>query len=363
MLRLELGFYVGCLNFLDRLTQKGEPTCFPTPLASGKAMLSARGLYDPCLSLSMEERAVGNDLGADGKLLVMMTGASRGGKSTLPAKHRPCPTDDAVRNVRAGAVFPRKRLRCRLYSLQAGRRCHYEERELDQELSRMSSIVDNLSPNSIVLFNESFASTNEREGSEIARHIVRALLETGIKVFYVTHLFVLVRGFHRGKMQSDLFLRRKAGRWTANVSTRRRRTIANQLCQDLYRRIFAGSRSTPYRFASGVRRHRWAAIDWNSIPTVTWGFITRPAALSPIFGLETSWNRSRPTPPRPGHSGWHPWRPKILDLLEKWKVSDRSKTAQRPPSPRAAKSRRPTRRWRKAFGLGSKQPDTFRSIT
>jgi hypothetical protein len=40
---------------------------------------------------------------------------------------------------------------------------------------------------------------------------------------------------------------------------------------------------------------------------------------------------------------------KILDLLEKWKVSDRCKTAQRPPSPRAAKSRRPTRRWRKAF--------------
>ena len=83
MLRLELGFYVGCLNLHDRLTQKGEPTCFPTPLASGKAMLSARGLYDPCLSLSMEQRAVGNDLIADGKLLVMMTGASRGGKSTL----------------------------------------------------------------------------------------------------------------------------------------------------------------------------------------------------------------------------------------------------------------------------------------
>ncbi len=59
----------------------------------------------------------------------------------------------------------------------------------------MSSIVDNMTPSSIVLLNESFASTNEREGSEIARQIVRALLETGIKVFYVTHLFDLAQGF------------------------------------------------------------------------------------------------------------------------------------------------------------------------
>ncbi|MGH3767565.1 MAG: hypothetical protein ACRDTX_20865 [Pseudonocardiaceae bacterium] len=41
----------------------------------------------------------------------------------------------------------------------------------------------------MVLLNESFASTNEREGSEIATSIVRVLLETGIKVFFVTHSF------------------------------------------------------------------------------------------------------------------------------------------------------------------------------
>ena len=39
---------------------------------------------------------------------------------------------------------------------------------------------------------------------------------------------------------------------------------------------------------------------------------------------------------------------KILDLFEKWKVSDHSKNRQRQPSARAAKSRRPTRKWRKA---------------
>jgi DNA mismatch repair ATPase MutS len=36
---------------------------------------------------------------------------------------------------------------------------------LDEELKRMSVIADQVSPHSIVLFNESFAATNEREGS------------------------------------------------------------------------------------------------------------------------------------------------------------------------------------------------------
>jgi hypothetical protein len=39
--------------------------------------------------------------------------------------------------------------------------------------------------NSLLLFNESFGSTNEREGSEIANQIVNALL----KVFFVAHLY------------------------------------------------------------------------------------------------------------------------------------------------------------------------------
>jgi hypothetical protein len=32
MLRIELGFYVRRLNLRDRLTQKGEPICFPEPV-------------------------------------------------------------------------------------------------------------------------------------------------------------------------------------------------------------------------------------------------------------------------------------------------------------------------------------------
>ena len=71
----------------------------------------------------------------------------------------------------------------------------------------MSEIADLLAPNSMVLFNESFAATNEREGSEIARQIVNALLDTHVKIFFVTHQYELARGYHGSDMENALFLR------------------------------------------------------------------------------------------------------------------------------------------------------------
>jgi DNA mismatch repair ATPase MutS len=239
MLRLELGFYVGCLNLRDRLAKKGEPFCLPEPLASGKAMLSGRGLYDVCLSLSVEERVVGNDVTADDKSLVMITGANQGGKSTFLRG-----MGLAQLMMQCGMFVPAESFRANLCD---GIFTHYKREEdtsmrrgkLDEELSRMSSIVDNITRNSIVLLNESFASTNEREGSEIARKLVRALLETGIKVFYVTHLFDLAQGFYLAKMDTALFLRAERladGRRTFRLVEGA--PLPTSYGEDLYRRIF-----------------------------------------------------------------------------------------------------------------------------
>jgi DNA mismatch repair ATPase MutS len=111
--------------------------------------------------------------------------------------------------------------------------------KLDEELSRMGSIVDNISPNSLVLFNESFASTNEREGSEIARQIVRALVESGIKVFYVTHMFDLAEGFYKARKDDILFLRAErleGGRRTFRMIGGE--PLPTSYGQDLYWKIF-----------------------------------------------------------------------------------------------------------------------------
>jgi DNA mismatch repair ATPase MutS len=116
--------------------------------------------------------------------------------------------------------------------------------KLDEELSRMSSLLDSMTPNSIVLFNESFASTNEREGSEIARQIVQALIESGIKVLYVTHMFDLASGFLSADRKDTLFLRAERlvdGQRTFQLIEAE--PLRTSYGQDLYRRIFEPARN------------------------------------------------------------------------------------------------------------------------
>jgi hypothetical protein len=65
--------------------------------------------------------------------------------------------------------------------------------KFDEELSRMSDIADDMTSNSMVLFNESFAATNEREGSEIGRQIVCALSEKGGSRFSSLRIYMRLR--------------------------------------------------------------------------------------------------------------------------------------------------------------------------
>jgi hypothetical protein len=239
MLRRELGFYVGCLNLRDQLAARGEGVCIPKVADSDENSLSAFGLYDPSLALSMESRMVPNDLAADGKQLIVMTGANRGGKSTL------------LRGLGLAQIM----MQCGMYvaadsfhaSLCEAIFTHFKREEdasmksgkLDEELARMSAIVDHLAPKSLVLLNESFASTNEREGSEISRQIVRALLEMGIRVFYVTHMFDLAASLHDEQLPNAVFLRAERlpnGERTFRVVEGA--PLPTSHVQDLYRTVF-----------------------------------------------------------------------------------------------------------------------------
>ena len=83
MLRTELAFYVGCVNLRGQLAERGSPFCFPIPAPPGARMHSCAGLCDVCLALKLKQRVVGNSLVADGKNLVIITGANQGGKSTF----------------------------------------------------------------------------------------------------------------------------------------------------------------------------------------------------------------------------------------------------------------------------------------
>jgi hypothetical protein len=207
MLRSELAFYVGCLNLHERLDAIGEPLCFPVPAAIGGRRHSFTGLYDVCLALCAGTRVVGNDANADDKDIVIVTGANQGGKSTFLRS-----IGLAQLMMQAGMFVAAESLCCELRDRLF---THYKREEdtdmesgkLDEELSRMSDIVDSINHNSMILFNESFAATNEREGSEIARQITAALVEKGVKIFFVTHLYDFAHAIYERKMDNALFLR------------------------------------------------------------------------------------------------------------------------------------------------------------
>jgi len=239
MLRTELAFYVGCLNLSEQLTQMGGPMTFPIPENSGERRHSFKGLYDVCLALTMKQKVVGNDIDADHKNIVIVTGANQGGKSTF------------LRSVGLSQLM----MQCGMFvpaesfcsNICEGIFTHYRREEdsamnsgkLDEELGRMSTIVDNLSPNSMVLFNESFAATNEREGSEIARQIICALLEKQIKVVFVTHLYEFAHSFFAMDLGNAIFLR--AERQTDGNRTFRLtegEPLRTSYGEDLYSKIF-----------------------------------------------------------------------------------------------------------------------------
>jgi hypothetical protein len=254
MLRLELAFYLGCLNLHDRLTGKQEAVCFPEPLAASQLALTAQGIYDVCLALHVENRVIGNDVKADGKSLVMITGANQGGKSTLLRG-----LGLAHLMMQAGMFVGAQSFRAGVCNgafthYKRGEDAAMESGKLDEELSRMSVIADQITRHSILLCNESFASTNEREGSEIARQIVSAMLRKQIKVFYVTHMYDLAHSFYVQQPGNALFLRaerQRDGRRTFRLTDGE--PLPTSYGEDSYRRIFGTAGPAPATAAETTR--------------------------------------------------------------------------------------------------------------
>lgn len=255
MLRVELAFYIGCLNLHARLAELGEPVCFPVAAPGGRRTLSFAGLHDVSLALSMGKSVVGNDLEADGKDIIIITGANTGGKSTFLRS-----IGLAGLMMQAGMFVSAKSF---VSEISDGLFTHFKREEdaamesgkWDEELGRMSKIVDSLRPNALVLFNESFASTNEREGSEIAGQIVNALLDRGVKVFFVTHLYQFTSAFVARDMRNAVFLRAERNSdGTRPFKLIEAKPLQTSYGHDLYAAIFGDDVAAPAHAAENSVR-------------------------------------------------------------------------------------------------------------
>jgi MutS domain V len=240
MLRAELSFYVGCLNLHEELRARGGAFSRPTPLTLGDRVYRYEGLYDPCLALGMARLPVANDGELKAADLVFITGANQGGKSTYLRS-----MGLAQLMMQAGMFVAARGFAAPLCN---GLFTHYKREEdtemrsgkFDEELVRMSALLAEMHPNAVIFFNESFASTNEREGSEIAAQIVRGLQARHVRVLFVTHMFELAHSFFEPRADRSIFLRAEresSGHRSFKVT--QGPPLRTSYGQDLYEKTFA----------------------------------------------------------------------------------------------------------------------------
>lgn len=234
-LQMELAFYVGALNLYERMKELQLPVTFPVPCPGNTRHW--QGLYDGSLALLTRGAVTSNTLSSRNKPLYLITGANQGGKTTFLRSVGQCQLM-AQSGLFVFAEVCRFPIRTQLFT-------HFKREEdaemtsgrLDEELDRMSGIVDHLKPGGMVLSNESFSSTNDPEGSRIFEQITLAFLRRKIELFSVSHLMNYAAAFAGEKYTLCLRAQRtESGERTFRLEPGK--PLITAYGEDIYRRIF-----------------------------------------------------------------------------------------------------------------------------
>lgn len=197
-LRGDLAFYLAAVRLLERLRSRGLPVCRPDIAPMSERVCALHEAYNLNLALHWMEHANGsapivtNDvhMGDDGRIGIL-TGPNQGGKTTYTQMVGLCQL-----LAQTGLWVPAARARLspvdNIYT-------HYPVEEqlakgtgrFGDEAQRLSQIFARGTRHSLVLLNESLASTNPGESLYIAQDIVRILRRLGARAIFATHLHEL----------------------------------------------------------------------------------------------------------------------------------------------------------------------------
>ena len=197
----EIAFYVGGARLVSALRERGLPLCRPQLLPLAERRLEARALYnlDLALRLSRQEREgdlnahiVCNDVAFDDNGRVhILTGPNRGGKTTylqaIGLLHVLAQTGLHV-PAQAAALSPVDGI---YLHFPAEEKPNMESGRLGEEAGRLREIFRRATRHSLLLLNESLASTSATESYFLARDVVSCLRILGARALYVTHLHEL----------------------------------------------------------------------------------------------------------------------------------------------------------------------------
>ncbi len=185
-LKRQTAFYIGALHIREHMKFLRMDLCFPE--ISDCETLEFQELRELVMGIERRVNVIGNTCALTGKDLLIVTGANQGGKSTFLRS-----IGIAQVMAQCGLPVAAERFRSTIYPRIF---VHFTRREdasmnsgrLDEELNRMNRIVEQIGKGSLLLLNESFATTTEKEASVIAYDITKALTEARVRILMVTHL-------------------------------------------------------------------------------------------------------------------------------------------------------------------------------
>lgn len=187
----EIRFYLAYLAFISQLRNAGLPFVYPD-ITSRPGVMAVEGGFD--LALASKQVAegspvVGNDFQLSGaERIFVITGPNQGGKTTLARAIGQCAYLAAL-----GCPVPGRRavltLPDRIYT-------HFERQEslstlrgkLDDELVRIHDILGQATDTSVIVMNESFASTTVNDALMIGTEVLKRMIGLGCVAVYVSFL-------------------------------------------------------------------------------------------------------------------------------------------------------------------------------
>ncbi|MCL1857647.1 MAG: hypothetical protein FWF92_00220 [Oscillospiraceae bacterium] len=199
-----LSFYIACIEIVKFMENNNIKTVYPE-FHGGEKGINAKNLYDFGLLLPKPDQennninsVTPNDFDDSGNNIYLISGANQGGKTTFLKS-----IGIAQLFAQAGLKIPAEEYKCPVFNNFFSHFPKDEDEALNfgklaEELTRLKKDMPIITDNALVLLNESFATTTETEGFEIAADMLKAVSasETPPKILFVTHNYQLLKKRH-----------------------------------------------------------------------------------------------------------------------------------------------------------------------
>ncbi len=202
-LRPEINYYLAAVRMIEGLRDQGLPMCRPEIRPAGERICRieqsfnlnlARHMMGQQPGIAIGPQIVLNDILLDDRSRVqILTGPNQGGKTTytqMVGLNQLLAQAGLLIPGRAGQISPADHI---LTHFPHEEKLESGAGRFGEEARRLAAVFENVTAESLVLFNESLSSTSPGESIYLAQDLVRILRQVGARAIFNTHLHQLAQ--------------------------------------------------------------------------------------------------------------------------------------------------------------------------